>query len=114
MEFGVFDYLDLSGSPIERFYRERLELVEAYERAGFHAYHVAEHHLTHLGMAPSPSVFLAAAAQRTRRLRLVPMVFVAPHSGRPKLHRIGSPSMLSILMTRAPNAPAIAMPNGMA
>src|SRR6266853_5050016 len=78
MEFGVFDHLDLSGSPIERFYRERLELVEAYERAGFHAYHVAEHHLTPLGMAPSPSVFLAAAAQRTRRLRLVPMVFVAP------------------------------------
>jgi alkanesulfonate monooxygenase SsuD/methylene tetrahydromethanopterin reductase-like flavin-dependent oxidoreductase (luciferase family) len=78
MEFGVFDHLDLSGSPIERFYRERLELVEAYERAGFHAYHVAEHHLTPLGMAPSPSVFLAAAAQRTKRLRLVPMVYVAP------------------------------------
>jgi len=78
MEFGVFDHLDLSGSPIERFYRDRLELVEAYERAGFHAYHVAEHHLTPLGMAPSPSVFLAAAAQRTRRLRLVPMVYVAP------------------------------------
>ena len=35
MEFGVFDHLDLSGSPIERFYRERLEIVEAYERAGF-------------------------------------------------------------------------------
>ena len=78
MDFGVFDHLDLSGSPIERFYRERLELVEAYERAGFHAYHVAEHHLTPLGMAPSPSVFLAAAAQRTKRLRLVPMVYVAP------------------------------------
>ena len=78
MNFGVFDHLDLSGSPIERFYRERLELVEAYERAGFHAYHVAEHHLTPLGMAPSPSVFLAAVAQRTKRLRFGPMVYVAP------------------------------------
>ncbi len=78
MEFGVFDHLDLSGSPIERFYRERLELVEAYERAGFHAYHVAEHHLTPLGMAPSPSVFLAAVAQRTKRLRFGPMVYVSP------------------------------------
>jgi len=78
MEFGVFDHLDLGGSSIERFYRERLELVGAYEGAGFHAYHVAEHHLTPLGMAPSPSVFLAAVAQRTKRLRFGPMVYVAP------------------------------------
>src|SRR5437667_21724 len=78
MEFGVFDHLDLGDRPHERFYRERLEIVEAYERAGFYSYHVAEHHLTPLGMAPSPSVFLAAVAQRTRRLRFGPMVYVAP------------------------------------
>ena len=78
MEFGVFDHLDLGGRPHERFYRERLEIVEAYERAGFYSYHVAEHHLTPLGMAPSPSVFLAAVAQRTKRLRFGPMVYVAP------------------------------------
>ena len=78
MEFGVFDHLDLGDRPHERFYRERLEIVEAYERAGFYSYHVAEHHLTPLGMAPSPSVFLAAVAQRTKRLRFGPMVTVAP------------------------------------
>jgi alkanesulfonate monooxygenase SsuD/methylene tetrahydromethanopterin reductase-like flavin-dependent oxidoreductase (luciferase family) len=78
MEFGVFDHLDLGGRPHELFYRERLEIVEAYERAGFASYHVAEHHLTPLGMAPSPSVFLAAVAQRTKRLRFGPMVYVAP------------------------------------
>src|SRR5436190_13205892 len=78
MEFGVFDHLDLGDRPHERFYRERLEIVEAYERAGFYSYHVAEHHLTPLGMAPSPSVFLAAVAQRTKRLRFGPMVYVAP------------------------------------
>ncbi len=78
MEFGVFDHLDKNDLPLERFYRERLEIIEAYERAGFYAYHVAEHHLTPLGMAPSPSVFLAAVAQRTKRLRFGPMVYVAP------------------------------------
>src|SRR5438045_4331114 len=78
MEFGVFDHLDLGDRPHERFYRERLEIVEAYERAGFHGYHVAEHHLTPLGMAASPSVFLAAVAQRTKRLRFGPMVYVSP------------------------------------
>src|SRR3989442_3205776 len=78
MEFGVVDHLDKNDLPLERFYRERLEIIEAYERAGFYAYHVAEHHLTPLGMAPSPSVFLAAVAQRTKRLRFGPMVYVAP------------------------------------
>src|SRR5438309_11924404 len=78
MEFGVFDHLDLGDRPHERFYRERLEIVEAYVRAGFYSYHVAELHLTPLGMAPSPSVFLAAVAQRTRRLRFGHMVYVAP------------------------------------
>ncbi len=78
MEFGVFDHLDKNDSPLDRYYQERLEIVEAYERAGFYAYHVAEHHLTPLGVAPSPSVFLAAVAQRTKRLRFGPMVHVAP------------------------------------
>jgi alkanesulfonate monooxygenase SsuD/methylene tetrahydromethanopterin reductase-like flavin-dependent oxidoreductase (luciferase family) len=78
MEFGVFDHLDKNDTPLSRYYRERLEVIEAYERAGFYAYHVAEHHLTDLGMAPSPSVFLAAVAQRTTRLRFGPMIYAAP------------------------------------
>ena len=78
MEFGVFDHLDKNDRPLARYYAERLEVIAAYERAGFHAYHVAEHHLTDLGMAPSPSVFLAAVASRTTRLRFGPMIFAAP------------------------------------
>src|SRR5437762_356122 len=78
MEFGVFDHLDKNDRPLARYYAERLELIAAYERAGFYAYHVAEHHLTDLGMAPSPSVFLAAVAARTTRLRFGPMIFAAP------------------------------------
>jgi len=61
--------------PLAQQYEERLRLIEAYERAGFYAYHIAEHHATPLGMAPSPSVFLAAVAQRTRRLRFGPVVY---------------------------------------
>src|SRR5438067_8933352 len=78
MEFGVFDHLDKNDRPLARYYAERLEIIAAYERAGFYAYHVAEHHLTDLGMAPSPSVFLAAVASRTTRLRFGPMIFAAP------------------------------------
>ena len=78
MEFGVFDHLDRTGGPLPEFYEDRLKIAEAYDRAGFYAYHLAEHHSTPLGMAPSPNVFLAAVAQRTRRLRFGPLVFVLP------------------------------------
>jgi alkanesulfonate monooxygenase SsuD/methylene tetrahydromethanopterin reductase-like flavin-dependent oxidoreductase (luciferase family) len=78
MDFGVFDHLDRSALPLEEFYETRLRLIEAYDRAGFYAYHVAEHHSTPLGMAPSPSVFLSAVAQRTRRLRFGPLVYALP------------------------------------
>ena len=78
MEFGIFDHLDRTGAPLTDFYEDRLSIAEAYDRAGFYAYHLAEHHATPLGMAPSPNMFLAALAQRTRRLRFGPMVYVLP------------------------------------
>jgi alkanesulfonate monooxygenase SsuD/methylene tetrahydromethanopterin reductase-like flavin-dependent oxidoreductase (luciferase family) len=62
MRFGIFDHLDDSGQPLSRHFEERLRLIEAYDRAGFYAYHLAEHHNTPLGYAPSPSVFLSAVA----------------------------------------------------
>ena len=39
---------------------------------------MSEHHSTPLNLTPSPSVFLAAVAQRTRRLRLGALVYVLP------------------------------------
>ena len=78
MDFGVFDHLDRSGRPLTEYYEDRLKIVEAYDRTGFHAYHLAEHHATPLGMAPSPSVFLAAVAERTRSLRFGTLVYALP------------------------------------
>ena len=75
MKFGVFDHLDASGAPLAQFYENRLRLAQAYDRIGIHALHIAEHHATPLGMSPSPSVFLAAVAQRTKRLRMGPLVY---------------------------------------
>jgi alkanesulfonate monooxygenase SsuD/methylene tetrahydromethanopterin reductase-like flavin-dependent oxidoreductase (luciferase family) len=78
MEFGIFDHLDRSPASLADYYEERLAIVELFDRLGFHAYHLAEHHATPLGMAPSPSVFLAAVAQRTNRLRFGPMIYALP------------------------------------
>ncbi len=78
MDFGVFDHIDRSGPSLRDFYETRLKLAEAFDRGGFYAYHVAEHHGTPLGMAPSPGIFLAAVAQRTTRIRLGPLVYILP------------------------------------
>ncbi len=78
LEFGVFDHLDRNDLPLREYYEQRLQVIEAFDRAGFYAYHVAEHHFTPLGMAPSPSVFLAAIGQRTNRLRFGTFVYALP------------------------------------
>ena len=78
LEFGIFDHLDRNDLSLADYYEERLKVIEAFDRAGFFAYHVAEHHFTPLGMAPSPSVFLSAIAQRTRRLRFGTFVYALP------------------------------------
>src|ERR671929_13472 len=74
VEFGIFDHLDRNDLPLREYYEQRLKVMEAFDRAGFYAYHLAEHHFTPLGMAPSPSVFLSAIAQRTKRIRFGPLV----------------------------------------
>jgi alkanesulfonate monooxygenase SsuD/methylene tetrahydromethanopterin reductase-like flavin-dependent oxidoreductase (luciferase family) len=78
MQFGVFDQNDLGIYPLGEQYENRLKLIEFYDQAGFRAYHMSEHHSTPLSMTPSPNVFLAAVAQRTRRLRLGALVYVLP------------------------------------
>lgn len=78
MKFGVFDHMDDAGLPVGELYANRLRLAAAYDGAGFHAYHLAEHHGTPLGCAASPSLFLAALTQRTKRLRFGPLVYLLP------------------------------------
>jgi alkanesulfonate monooxygenase SsuD/methylene tetrahydromethanopterin reductase-like flavin-dependent oxidoreductase (luciferase family) len=77
-KFGIFDHLDNDGGPLAALYESRLGLVELMEKEGYFGYHLAEHHSTPLGMAGSPSVFLSAAIQRTRSIRLGPLVYVLP------------------------------------
>jgi alkanesulfonate monooxygenase SsuD/methylene tetrahydromethanopterin reductase-like flavin-dependent oxidoreductase (luciferase family) len=76
LSFGIFDHLDHAGGSLRQQYSDRLEIAAACDEAGFRAYHVAEHHGTPHGLAGSPNLFLSAVAQRTRRLRLGPLVML--------------------------------------
>ena len=60
-------------------YRDYVELFVAAEELGFDSAWVAQHHLdASAGRLPSPFTFLAAVAERTRRIRLGTAVVTLP------------------------------------
>ena len=79
LKFGIFDWIDHNRNlSLAETYEQRLRMLELADEAGIWCFHQAEHHGTPLAIAPSPNLFLAAAAQRTQRIRLSPMVQLLP------------------------------------
>jgi alkanesulfonate monooxygenase SsuD/methylene tetrahydromethanopterin reductase-like flavin-dependent oxidoreductase (luciferase family) len=78
LEFGIFDSIDLGRSTPGAILEGRLQVAAHAEACGFDRYHVTEHHGTTLSVSPSPSLFLAALAQRTTRMRIGTLVYVVP------------------------------------
>ncbi len=75
--FSVGDAYPEGERSRDRF-AELLDLVQAADRGGLSSFWVAEHHFHPGGLCPSPPVFLAAAGQRARRIRLGSLVSVLP------------------------------------
>ncbi|MBV9859190.1 MAG: LLM class flavin-dependent oxidoreductase [Alphaproteobacteria bacterium] len=74
MQFGVQFFPDVR--PEEKsgrdYFRDALDLAEEADRRGFAHVRIVEHYFHYYGgYSPNPMLFLAAAAQRTRKLRLV-------------------------------------------
>jgi alkanesulfonate monooxygenase SsuD/methylene tetrahydromethanopterin reductase-like flavin-dependent oxidoreductase (luciferase family) len=79
MEFGFWDHFEhRPGVPLNEQYAEKVQLIVEAERLGFTYFQVAEHHCSPLAIAPSPSVFLAAAAQATSTIRIGTGVYCLP------------------------------------
>lgn len=74
---GFLTHVEGAADP-QRVYRETLELFVAADALGFESGWVAQHHFDKAGRLPSPLPFLAAAAERTRRIRLGTAVVVLP------------------------------------
>ena len=74
MEFGVQFFPDIKPEQksADAYFQESLQLAEDVERLGFTHIRTVEHYFHYYGgYSPNPIVFLAAAAQRTKRVRLV-------------------------------------------
>src|SRR2546423_299415 len=74
MQFGVQFFPDVKPEEKsgEAYFREALDLAEKADRLGFTHIRIVEHYFHYYGgSSTNPTVFLAAAAQRTRQARLV-------------------------------------------
>lgn len=82
MKFGLFSVVDHYPEELprsaERLYAELLEQAERADELGFESFWVAEHHFHEYGVVPRPPIWLAAAAMRTKRIRLGSGVVVLP------------------------------------
>src|SRR5437660_1074334 len=81
MKFGVWYHLRNPArwyQPPAELYARTLDQIAAAERLGFDSAWISEHHFTDDGYLPSTLLFLAAAAARTRRMRLGTLILLLP------------------------------------
>lgn len=80
LQFGVFDHIEpVPGLGLQETYNLRMEQIDVLDKAGYYAYHLAEHHTPAVhSLAPSQNVFLAAVSQRTENIRFGPGICVLP------------------------------------
>ena len=74
MQFGVQFFPDVrpQDRSAAQYFREALDISDEADRLGFTHIRIVEHYFHYYGgYSPNPIVFLAAAAQRTKRARLV-------------------------------------------
>src|SRR6185295_2290448 len=74
MQFGLnfFRCLSPAEKPAEQYFREAMHLIGLADELGYAHIRQVEHYFTpYGGYSPNPIVFLAAAAQRTRKARLM-------------------------------------------
>jgi limonene 1,2-monooxygenase len=80
MRFGIFlaPFHPVSENPLLTLERD-FELVEHLDRLGYDEAWIGEHHSAGFETIPSPEIFIAGAAQRTRHIRLGTGVVSLPY-----------------------------------
>lgn len=68
--FSVNDHHPCLPRTVRELYAQVMRQCELADALGYDSFFCAEHHFHEYGVVPDPAVLLAAAAQRTRRIRL--------------------------------------------
>ena len=82
LEFAIWDSFPAhemaSATSVADVYEQHLSEAELAEKLGYGSYYTIEHQNSHVGQITAPSVYLAALAQRTSRLRFGVMIYQLP------------------------------------
>jgi alkanesulfonate monooxygenase SsuD/methylene tetrahydromethanopterin reductase-like flavin-dependent oxidoreductase (luciferase family) len=79
VQFGIFDIMQVSPEvPSYRAYSRHLADAELADELGLDYHFIAERHFMALYRSPSPTAWLGAMSQRTRRIRLGALAFTVP------------------------------------
>src|SRR6195952_645349 len=80
IKFGIFQapYHPLNGNPTLQIRRD-IQLAQVADELGFDEYWMGEHHSSGIENIPSPELFIAAAAERTSRIRFGTGVVSLPY-----------------------------------
>jgi alkanesulfonate monooxygenase SsuD/methylene tetrahydromethanopterin reductase-like flavin-dependent oxidoreductase (luciferase family) len=82
LKFGLFvigDFHPQANKSLGQYYEQILQQVEWAEVLGYDSFWFGEHHFDFFGVVPSPPVIMAAAAKRTKRIRLGVAVSLLPY-----------------------------------
>lgn len=77
LRLGFFSYLE-GAKPQAEVYAETMELFQAADDLGFDVAWVAQHHFGHHGGLPSPFIFFASLAERTRQIGVGTAIVTLP------------------------------------
>jgi limonene 1,2-monooxygenase len=80
IQFGIFQapYHPLNGNPTLQIRRD-IQLAQVADELGFDEYWMGEHHSSGIETIPSPELFIAAAAERTSRIKFGTGVISLPY-----------------------------------
>lgn len=82
MKLGIFSVVDhypkLVDRSVGQFYSELLGQCALADELGLDSFWIAEHHFHEYGAIPRPAIWMAAAAQRTKKIKLGAAVVVLP------------------------------------
>lgn len=81
LEFAIWDGFyerHMATAPTADLLEQHLREAALADELGYHSYFVIEHQNSYISHITSPSVYLAAVAQRTERLRVGAMLYVLP------------------------------------
>jgi alkanesulfonate monooxygenase SsuD/methylene tetrahydromethanopterin reductase-like flavin-dependent oxidoreductase (luciferase family) len=79
VEFGIFDIMQVPPeTPSYRAYNRHLDDAELADQLGLDYHFIAERHFMALYRTPSPTAWLGAMSQRTKRIRIGALAYTVP------------------------------------